>query len=109
MDRVIKISTEFTKTPGGRLKSEGKFSGEEFREKILFPAFTDMVETSGRLTVDLDGGYGYGPSFLEEAFGGLARGTGDKRVLNIEIISDEEPRLVEDIRSYMEEALGGKE
>lgn len=108
MDRIIKISTEYTKTPGGRLKSEGEFSGEEFREKILYPAFLEVIRTSATLTVDLDGGYGYGPSFLEEAFGGLARITKDSRVLSITIISNEEPRLVEDIRSYMEEALGGK-
>ena len=34
--------------------------------------------------------------------------THDQRILNICIISDEEPRLVDDIRKYMEDALNGK-
>lgn len=30
---VIDIAQDYTKTPGGRFINEGKFSGEEFREK----------------------------------------------------------------------------
>ena len=107
MDRVINIANDFTKTPGGRHIEEGPFSGEEFREKILFPAFQEVIKERGTLTVNLDGGYGYGSSFLEEAFGGLARKTKDRRVLQITIVSEEEPRLVEDVKGYMEEALNG--
>lgn len=108
MNRVISIANDYTKTPGGRHAKEGRFSGEDFRQSILYPAFAESLEKGYKLTVDLDGGFGYGSSFLEEAFGGLARMTHDQRILNICIISDEEPRLVDDIRKYMEDALNGK-
>ena len=58
------------------------------------------------LTVDLDGGYGYATSFLEEAFGGLARELNDPGLLDIKIISEEEPALIEKIRQYITDALG---
>lgn len=108
MNRVISIANDYTKTPGGRHAKEGRFSGEDFRQNILYPAFAESLEKGYMLTVDLDGGFGYGSSFLEEAFGGLARMTHDHRILSIRIISDEEPRLVDDIRKYMEDALNGK-
>lgn len=102
---LIKISTQYTKTPGGRFISEGDYSGEDFRIKLLKPMFQKAIENNLTLTVDLDGGFGYGPSFLEEAFGGLARELKDKRLLNIVIISEEEPCLVSDISKYIKEAL----
>ncbi len=108
MERVISIANEYTKTPGGRHSKEGSFSGEDFRTRILYPAFAESLEKGYTLIINLDGGFGYGSSFLEEAFGGLARMTKDKRVLRIQIISDEEPQLVRDIRQYMEDELYGK-
>lgn len=37
----IKISKDYSKTPGGRFKSEGAYSGEDFRESILFPKYNE--------------------------------------------------------------------
>lgn len=91
----IKIATEYTQTPGGRFKDEGEFSGEDFRDTLLAPKFQDAISHGEKLVVDLDGGYGYATSFLDEAFGGLARATKDQRVMDIELISDDESRLVE--------------
>lgn len=108
MERIINIANDYTKTPGGRHINEGAFSGEDFRNSVLKPAFEKAVMSGDTLVVNLDGGFGYGSSFLEEAFGGLARITRDKKILGIRIISDEEPRLVDDIRQYMEDALNGK-
>ena len=108
MERVISIANDYTKTPGGRHVNEGKYSGEDFRETVLRPAFNESVQNGITLVINLDGGFGYGSSFLEEAFGGLARTSRDKRILGIKIISDEEPRLVDDIKQYMEDALNGK-
>ena len=108
MNKAISIANEYTKTPGGRHAKEGPFSGEDFRKALLYPAYVESIENGDFLTVNLDGGFGYGSSFLEEAFGGLARMTHDQRILSISIISDEEPRLVEDIKRYMEEALNGE-
>lgn len=40
----IKISKDYSKTPGGRFKSEGAYSGEDFRESILFPKYNDETQ-----------------------------------------------------------------
>lgn len=66
---VIKVAEQFTRTPGGRYRVDGPFSGEEFREQVLIPA---LSEGSG-VIVDFDGVLGLSASFLEEAFGGLIR------------------------------------
>lgn len=102
---IINIANEYTKSPGGRFIDEGKYSGEDFRESKLAPAFEKCQENGEELVVNLDGGYGYGSSFLEEAFGGLARKTHNKNILKISLISDEEPKLIDDILGYMKDEL----
>ena len=64
---------DFARSPGGRYISDGPFSGELFREKVLRPALADAEKSGERVVVELDGTSGYGASFLEEAFGGLVR------------------------------------
>ena len=109
MSIFIKVATDYTKTPGGRHKKEGDFSGEDFRESILLPKYREALEKGCELIIDLDGGYGYAPSFLEEAFGGLARELKDDRIIRtINIISEEEPKLVDNINNYIADALGKK-
>lgn len=99
----INISTQFSDAPGGRYKAEGPKSGEEFREMFLLPAFTD--ETNTRITVILDGTYGYATSFLEEAFGGLARELGTNIVnAKLHLVSDEDPYLIDRIHNYINKA-----
>lgn len=104
---TLNIATEFSRTPGPRFRTEGEYSGEEFREKILLPRF-DLARKEGlQLQVDLDGGYGYAPSFLEEAFGGLARICDPAVVLEtLSFKSDEEPYLIEDIKENIKKARG---
>ena len=65
----ISIAEDFSKFPAGRYKSDGPFSGEQFRDDILYPALIKYE----RVIVNIDGTMGYGSSFLEEAFGGLRR------------------------------------
>jgi hypothetical protein len=77
----ISIAESFSDTPGPRLASQGLFSGEEFRTKFLGPAFRAAREENARLEIDLDGTEGYGSSFLDEVFGGLAREVGSDAVL----------------------------
>lgn len=101
----IKVAEEYTKTPGGRHKSEGDFSGEDFRVKILKPRYLEAKDRGEDITVDLDGGYGYATSFLEEAFGGLARELHDPGIKNIKIVSNEEPALIEKIKKYIQDSL----
>lgn len=102
---TIKISEDYSKMPGGRFRREGKYSGEDFRIKILHPKYVEAKRNGEELIVDLDGGYGYSTSFLEEAFGGLVRQTKDRGVASIIIVSDEEPMLIENIASYIEAAI----
>lgn len=101
----LSIAGEFTRTPGPRKRTEGDFSGEQFLDEFLRPRFVACVESQTKLVVNLDGAAGYPTSFLEEAFGGLAREFGSAEVnKTIEIICDDEPYLEEQIRRYIREA-----
>lgn len=103
MDKIIiNISSDFSKTPGPRYKFEGDFSGEKFKEEILNEKFEQAVKENKSIIINLDNTYGYGTSFLEEAFGGLSRIYGKETVLkHIEFISKEEPYLIDDIKGYI--------
>jgi len=97
---------DYTRTPGGRYPDDGPFPGSEFRDAWLAPAFRKAQADGAILLVDLDGTAGYASSFLEEAFGGLARSFGVEQVLaGIELKSKAEPYLIDDIRlQYVPEA-----
>ena len=102
---IVSISKDFSITPGSRYRVEGDHSGEEFRETILEPKFDEAEKQDSKIKVILDGGMGYGTSFLEEAFGGLARKYDSEKVLNrLTFISEEEPYLVDDIIEYIKDA-----
>lgn len=60
--QTISLIEDFTASPGPR---EGLNSGSEFRDRFLLP----ILEGNEKHIVDLDGAYGYPPSFLDEAFG----------------------------------------
>lgn len=99
---TINICKEFSETPGARYRSEGKYSGEEFRDNILDPKYLEARKTGEKLVIELDGGYGYPTSFLEEAFGGLARLHDPKEVNEtLDFISYDEPSLPKEIRDYI--------
>lgn len=67
LDITIKVAEEFSRYPGGSWRSDGPYSGEQFRQDLLAPALLKYSD----VTVSLDGALGYGSSFLREAFGGL--------------------------------------
>lgn len=102
---IINIAKEYTQVPGGRFIIDGAYSGEEFRDTLLLPRFEEAVSQNEVLTVVLDGGYGYGTSFLDEAFGGLARKTRNPRVMDIRIVSEEEPDLIQQVKQYIKKGL----
>lgn len=103
---VIYVAKDFSTTPGPRYKKEGEFSGEEFRENILDKKFQEVLANESKLIINLDGTFGYGTSFLEESFGGLARKYKDKDILkHIEFVSEEEPYLIDEIKSYINDVL----
>lgn len=105
MDSIIISIADFSKTPGSRFKKEGQFSGEVFRKTILEPNFAKAIKENKKMIVNLDGTLGYGPSFLEESFGGLARKYNAQKITDlIEFVSQEEPYLLEDISNYIKHA-----
>ena len=65
---TVNIARDFSDTPGGRHRSLGPASGEEFRDHLV-----TLLEKGQTVEIVLDGTEGYGSSFLEEAFGGLVR------------------------------------
>jgi hypothetical protein len=102
---TISVERDFSHTPGSRNVEEGAFSGEDFLHSILRKKYEQAEKEGIALLIDLDGVEGYATSFLEEAFGGLARIFGPKRVLKIlEFKSDDEPLLIDEITSYIKEA-----
>ena len=104
----IKISIDFSTTPGGRFIHEGEYSGEKFRIELLSPQYKEALEKGEKLIIDFDGCYGYATSFLEEAFGGLVRERKEKGTLDhIELISEDDVTIPDLIREYVlkQEAL----
>jgi hypothetical protein len=100
----LKISSDFSETPGARYYSDGQDSGQEFYERVFRHAFKEALDDKATLTIDLDGTEGYATSFLDEAFMRLSKEFGKKTVLShIEIVSIEEPDWIEEIKSYIED------
>lgn len=108
---IINIAKDYTDEPGARYYIQGPHPGEEFRNKLLYPKFKECYQRKEKLTVNLDGGFGYGSSFLEESFGGLVRKLKKhneeyKDVIEfIEIISNDELAWIEKIKGYMKSAI----
>ncbi len=104
---ILSVASEFSVTPGPRFRTEGRFSGEEFREDFLVGKIQVATKKKDRLLVDLDGTAGYATSFLEEAFGGLVRKEGinsESLQKMLEFKSEEEPYLIDDIWTYIKDA-----
>lgn len=99
---------KFSEFPGPRYRRLGKASGEEFREDELLPK---LSQTSDWI-IDLDGVAGYGSSFLEEVFGGCIRSNVDASVMRKlvdNLVSNDDPDLIFEIKGYVEDAIAHKE
>lgn len=100
--KVIDVGNDFSRFPGGRVRNDGRYSAEAFREDILLPALRENEQIS----LHLDSTAGYGSSFLEETFGGLVRlhaftlETFKSRVI---LVSDD-TILIEEILDYVKDA-----
>lgn len=106
---TIRISEEYSETLGARYIEEGEFSGEDFRKNFLISRFEAASKAGEEIIIDLDGGYGNPVSFLEEAFGGLAREYGTKKVLKVlKFVSHDEPSQVDDIIDYIQHPYDNK-
>jgi folate-dependent tRNA-U54 methylase TrmFO/GidA len=99
---MIRVANDFSETPGPRSRDEGKDSGQQFLEELLLPKYEEAKKHNEHLIIDLDGTEGYATSFLESAFGGLARKYGAKEILDtIKFKSIEEPYLIGEIMNYI--------
>lgn len=100
---VIDVALDFSRFPAGRKSTDGDFSGETFRKRLLEPAFATAQE---KVVVKLDGTFGYGSSFLEEAFGGLVRSSkqSPEEVLARLDLQSEDASLIDEIRDYIRNA-----
>ena len=84
----IDIGVEFSPFPGGRVRTDGPYSGEAFREDYL----SSNLRSEIYLVIKIDSAEGFGSSFLEECFGGLVRSGFDAKFLKNHIkISYENP------------------
>jgi hypothetical protein len=103
MDIIYKIAKEFTDTPGPRLIVEGKFSGEMFLKDVLLPKYKEAIKSDSNLVIDLDGTFGYPPSFLDEAFGGLIKETqtGTSKIFKNLIIKSSRKHYIDTIITRM--------
>lgn len=72
MNQTISVARDFSPYPAGRFRTDGKFSGQAFREDLLQPRIRDLAEGE-TLTVAFDGVKGCGSSVIDEAFAGLVR------------------------------------
>jgi hypothetical protein len=101
----LSVAKEFSETPGPRKREEGEHSGEEFLETLLRPRFKTAIASGTKLHVNLDGAAGYPTSFLEAAFGALAREFGPAAVEeHLEFTTNDEPYLRDEILKYIREA-----
>tara|TARA_R100000789_G_scaffold21289_1_gene24223 strand:- start:693 stop:1028 length:336 start_codon:yes stop_codon:yes gene_type:complete len=104
--KKIKLSSWST-SPGPRFKKDGRFSGEEYREAVLVPLLNEFTNSGTRILVDLDGTEALPSSFLEEAFGGLARRFPNQSINDfVAEIKSERWYYRDAIRRYIEKARG---
>ena len=97
---------KYTKFPGGRFERLGPHSGENFREEVLRPIFESgqsiKIDASEVVT-------SFSPSFLDEAFGTLAKEYGlEKFKKTIILFSNDNPSLTEKMMYYVERAVNAK-
>jgi STAS-like domain of unknown function (DUF4325) len=96
--KAINVSQDYTRFPAGRYVSDGRFSGERFRNDFLIPA----LKSADKVEIQFDGTLGPGSSFLEEAFGGLIRaGFAAPDLANRLVVSSSDESLVAEVRQYL--------
>lgn len=108
---LINIANDFSDKPFGRYHkeknghlSDGKWTGDRFRDEILLKAFENNTTTKIKIYLD-DVKRGFGSSFLEEAFGGLIRsGVPKKTIEKLLIIESNDQDYIDEIWEYIEEA-----
>jgi hypothetical protein len=99
--KTLNVARDFSTEPGARYTLSGPYSAEEFLNTVLEPYYESLFEDE-LLEINLDGTIGYAYSFLDEAFGGLARRHGKENILKkLVFVSDEEPYLIDEIKEII--------
>lgn len=100
------ISEQYSNTLGARYAKDCAFSGEDFRNTVLVPFYLSYKANGQTVKFVLDGTYGYPISFLEEAFGGLARVYPGEDVMGMieGFISTDQPSLPKTIEHFIRTA-----
>lgn len=90
---------EWTRFPGGRFKTDGEHSGEEFREKFL----DAHVKKGYCFEIDFNGIFTAGWSFLDEALGHYVSELGEEGFRNrFTIIANDDPDILEELETVIE-------
>jgi hypothetical protein len=85
--KIITLVSDFDECPSGRYKWESETSGERFRDDFIKPALAEF----GEVTVNLNSADSLPPSFLDEAFGLLAKEMGRREFdRKVKIILDDD-------------------
>ncbi len=100
------FAKEFSKIPGPRRKDIGPYSGELFREDVLKQWF----EKNQKVKFDIDGVVmTFGPSFLSEAFGKMAKVVGSEKeffdIVHVKNNSEKNKHFEELLHKYVKIAL----
>jgi hypothetical protein len=97
---------EYTKYPGGRFERLGDYSGEDFRENVL----RKILESGKTVDIDATGVItSFSPSFLDEAFGQLAKEYGiEVFTAKIKLHSKDNPDLSDKMMYYANRAVNAK-
>lgn len=101
--REIDLARDFSATPIGRTRRQGRHSGEAFREDVLRPA----LKSGDQIVVDLDGAHGLSTGFLDEGFAGLVRDntlTPKQFWDRIHIVCTRDPYILDEIRRFVSRA-----
>jgi hypothetical protein len=104
---TISIAKDFSRDLGARYPREADYSGEEFRQRILYPKFCEARSRGEKLEVNLDGTYGIGSGFLDEAFAGLILNNKisyDDIKRYLVVTTKEDPMCIREVEGYLEEA-----
>lgn len=100
---TIDLAKEFSPTPLGRTRVQGRFSGQAFREDHLRKA----LDKFHIVRIDVDGATGLSTGFLDEAFAGLVRdGTLTREAFfeRVKIIATRDPVVIDEVRVFVTRA-----
>tara|TARA_R110001632_G_scaffold232966_1_gene375687 strand:+ start:1958 stop:2275 length:318 start_codon:yes stop_codon:yes gene_type:complete len=103
---VYDFAEEFSKIPGPGREKIGPYSGELFREQVLKKWFNKNQEVE----IDIDGVVmNFGPSFLSEAFGKMAKYIGSEEkffnIIHVKNNSDKNKHFEDLLHKYVRRSL----